>query len=183
MLVFIRADAQPTSFTCLLALKLSREMERRLGVAFAPRQQPTCGNTTGCAGTLSCLCLLHYPVDEKTTVTLSTPEPNRKKGAAMVSAGHSKGCMIHISEAEATTTNVATLLADVRAGAEAVILKDERHVAALRSAEPHPGRLCSEAIALAEAHASTVTLDRAFGRDLEEIINSRREPLDPPVWD
>lgn len=101
----------------------------------------------------------------------------------MVSAGHRKGCVIHISEAEATTTNVATLLAHVRAGAEAVILKDERPVAVLRSAEPHPGRLRSEAMALAEAHGSTVTLDRDFGRDLEEIINNRREPLNPPAWD
>jgi hypothetical protein len=32
--------------------------------------------------------------------------------------------VIYISEAEAATTNVATLLADVRAGAEVVIEKD-----------------------------------------------------------
>ena len=38
-------------------------------------------------------------------------------------------------------------------------------------------------IALAEAHGSTVTLDGDFGRDLEEIINSHREPLNPPAWD
>jgi len=53
----------------------------------------------------------------------------------------------------------------------------------LRSAEPHPGRLLSESIALAETHGSTVTLDGDFGRDLEEIINSHREPLNPPAWD
>ncbi len=42
----------------------------------------------------------------------------------------------------------------------------------LRSAEPHPhpGRLLSESIALAEAHGSTATLDGDFARDLEEII-------------
>jgi hypothetical protein len=28
-----------------------------------------------------------------------------------------------------------------------------------------------------------VTLDGDFGRDLEEIINSHREPLNPPAWD
>ena len=91
--------------------------------------------------------------------------------------------VIHISEAEAITTTVAALLAHVRAGAEVVIEKDARPLAVLRSAEPHPGRLLSESIALAEAHASTVTLDGDFGRDLEVIINSHREPLNPPSWD
>jgi len=91
--------------------------------------------------------------------------------------------VIHISEAEAVTTNVATLLAHVRAGAEVIIENDARPVAVLRPAEPHPGRLLSESIALAEAHGSTVTLDGDFGRDLAAIINSHREPLNPPSWD
>jgi antitoxin (DNA-binding transcriptional repressor) of toxin-antitoxin stability system len=86
--------------------------------------------------------------------------------------------VIHISEAEAATTNVATLLAHVRAGAEVVIENNARPVAVLRSAEPHPGRLLSESIALAEAHAKELgyepTLDPEFAADLEEIINSRK---------
>ena len=90
--------------------------------------------------------------------------------------------VIHISEAEAAS-DFASLMARVRAGAEVVIESDARPVAVLRSAEPHPGRLLSESIALAEAHGSTVTLDGDFGRDLEEIINSHREPLNPPAWD
>jgi hypothetical protein len=45
------------------------------------------------------------------------------------------------------------------------------------------GTAKTESIALAEAHRSTVTLDGDFGRDLEEIINSHREPLNPPAWD
>lgn len=91
--------------------------------------------------------------------------------------------VIRVSETEAATTNVATLLAHVRAGAEVVIENGERPVAVLRSAEPHPGRLLSESIALAEAHGSTATLDEDFARDLEDVINSHREPLDPPAWD
>lgn len=91
--------------------------------------------------------------------------------------------VIHISEKEAAATDVATLLAHVRAGAEVIIENDARPVAVLRSADPHPGRLLSESIALAEAHGSTVTLDEDFGRDLEEIINSHRDPLNPPAWD
>jgi antitoxin (DNA-binding transcriptional repressor) of toxin-antitoxin stability system len=91
--------------------------------------------------------------------------------------------VIHISEAEAATTNVATLLAHVRAGAEVVIENGVRPVAVLRSAKSHPGRLLSESIALAEAHGSTVTLDGDFARDLEEIVNSRHKPLNPPALD
>ncbi len=94
--------------------------------------------------------------------------------------------VIHISEAEAATTNVATLLAHVRAGAEVVIENDARPVAVLRSAEPHPGRLLSESIALAEAHAKELgyepTLDPDFAADLEEIINSRK-PRNVSTWE
>jgi antitoxin (DNA-binding transcriptional repressor) of toxin-antitoxin stability system len=90
--------------------------------------------------------------------------------------------VIHISEAEAAS-DFASLLARVRKGAEIVIETDARPVAVLRSAEPHPGRLLSESIALAEAHGSTVTLDGDFGSDLEAIINSHHEPLSPPAWD
>jgi len=91
--------------------------------------------------------------------------------------------VIHISEKEAATTNVATLLAHVRSGGEVIIENEARPVAVLRSAEPPAGRLLSESIALAEAHGSTVTLDGDFARDLEEIVNSHREPLNPPAWD
>jgi antitoxin (DNA-binding transcriptional repressor) of toxin-antitoxin stability system len=45
---------------------------------------------------------------------------------------------------------------------------------------PRPGRLLSECIALAEAHArggEGATLDDEFGKDLEEVIAGRREPL------
>ena len=91
--------------------------------------------------------------------------------------------VIHLSESEATATNVATLLAHVRAGAEVIIENDARPVAVLRSVEPHPGRLLSESIALAEAHGSTVTLDGDFAKDVEAAIESHREPLNPPAWD
>jgi antitoxin (DNA-binding transcriptional repressor) of toxin-antitoxin stability system len=108
--------------------------------------------------------------------------PSVARGVAMYNQLMAKR-VIHISEKEAAATNVATLLAHVRAGAEVVIENGARPVAVLRSAELQPGRLLSESIALAEAHGSTVTLDGDFGRDLEEIINSHREPLNPPAWD
>ena len=90
--------------------------------------------------------------------------------------------VIHISEAEAAS-DFASLMARVRAGAEVVIEHDAQPVATIRPAEPQPGRLLSESIKLAEAHGSIVTLDGDFGRDLEDIINSHREPLTPPEWD
>jgi prevent-host-death family protein len=90
--------------------------------------------------------------------------------------------VIHISEAEAAS-DFASLMARVRSGAEVVIEDNARPIAVLRSAEPHPGRLLSESIALAEAHGSTATLDGDFGRDLEDIVDSHREPLNPPAWD
>lgn len=90
--------------------------------------------------------------------------------------------VIHISEAEAAR-NFADVLARVRAGAEVVIDGHAPVVVSMRTSKREPGRLLSESIALAEAHGSTVTLDGDFARDLEAIINSHREPLNPPAWD
>lgn len=95
--------------------------------------------------------------------------------------------VIHISEAEAAG-NFADVLARVRAGAEIVIDgqesdRQEPIVVAVRPSKPEPGRLLSESIALAEAHGSTVTLDGDFARDLEDIVKSHSEPLNPPTWD
>ncbi|MGH9433476.1 MAG: type II toxin-antitoxin system Phd/YefM family antitoxin [Terriglobia bacterium] len=90
--------------------------------------------------------------------------------------------VIHISEAEAAS-DFASLLARVRAGAEAIIEQDAQPVAVLRPVGLRPGRLLSESISLAEAHGCTATLDGDFTADLEEVINSHREPLHPPAWD
>jgi hypothetical protein len=75
--------------------------------------------------------------------------------------------VIRIPKKEALATGLMTLLARVRAGAEILIEMDGGSVVVLRSAEPQPGRLLSESIAMAEAHGSTVTLDGNFGRDLD----------------
>jgi antitoxin (DNA-binding transcriptional repressor) of toxin-antitoxin stability system len=94
--------------------------------------------------------------------------------------------VIHISEKEATATDVATLLAHVRAGAEVVIENGERPVAVLQAALPLPGRPISESVALAEAHAKELgyepTMDPDFAADLAEIINSRK-PRNDSTWD
>ena len=89
--------------------------------------------------------------------------------------------VFHISDAEAAS-DFASLLGRVREGAEVVIEQDARPVAVMRPAEPQV-RLLSESLRLAREHGSTATLDGEFGRDLEESINSHREPLNPPAWD
>jgi hypothetical protein len=89
---------------------------------------------------------------------------------------------IRISEAEAEG-NFRALMAQLRVGAEIIIEENSRPVATLRLIEDPPVRLLSESLRLARQHASTVTLDEGFGRDLEAIVDSHREPLDPPAWD
>ena len=94
--------------------------------------------------------------------------------------------VIHLSEKEAAATDVAKLLAHVRAGAEVVIENGERPFAVLHAAEPARGRPISESIALAEAHAKELgyepTMEPDFATDLEEIINSRK-PRSIPTWE
>src|SRR2546429_6936681 len=80
----------------------------------------------------------------------------------------------------------ASLLDRVSAGAEVIIERNSRPVAVVRSAEAPRGRLLSESIALAVAHAKELgyepTMDADFAADLREIINSRK-PRDLSAWD
>ncbi len=76
--------------------------------------------------------------------------------------------VIRIWEAEAAATNVATLLAQVRAGAEIVIENGTRPVAVLHVAEP-VRRTISECIALLPED-STATIDPDFSKDVEAAI-------------
>jgi antitoxin (DNA-binding transcriptional repressor) of toxin-antitoxin stability system len=92
--------------------------------------------------------------------------------------------IIHISEAEAAA-DFAGLLARVRAGAEIVIESDTHPVAVVRLVAEPRGRLLSESIALAEAHAKELgyepVMDAGFAADLEEIIRNRK-PRDLSAW-
>ncbi len=88
--------------------------------------------------------------------------------------------VIHISEAEAAN-DFAAVLARVRAGAE-IVIEGREPIVIVRAGEAHAepvrGRLLSESIALAKAHAQELgyepTLDADFAADLEEIIRSRK---------
>jgi len=92
---------------------------------------------------------------------------------------------IHISEAEAAR-DFAGLMARVRAGAEVVIGTGTSPAVVLRAAEQPRGRLLSESIALAEAHARELgyepVMDAEFAADMEEIIRNRK-PRDTSAWD
>ena len=88
---------------------------------------------------------------------------------------------VHLSRAEAIR-DIAAILERVEQGAEVIVEADQRPVAVIQPVS-RPGRLLSECIALAEAHGSTATLDEDFAKDLEDIIQSHREPLDASRWD
>jgi antitoxin (DNA-binding transcriptional repressor) of toxin-antitoxin stability system len=88
---------------------------------------------------------------------------------------------IRVSEAEATN-DFRSLLAQVRVGAEVVVERDAEVVAVIRPAEPQV-RLLSESLRRAKERGSRSTLDGQFGRDLEAVVNSHREPLTRPAWD
>jgi antitoxin (DNA-binding transcriptional repressor) of toxin-antitoxin stability system len=91
--------------------------------------------------------------------------------------------VIHVSDAEAAN-DFASLLDRVSAGAEVIIERDSRPIP--RPAEAPRGRLLSECIARAEAHAKELgyepTLDPDFAADVREIINSRK-PRNFSAWD
>lgn len=89
--------------------------------------------------------------------------------------------VIHISEKEAATTDMANLLEHIRAGAEVVIENGQRPVAVVRPAEP-VRRTISECIALLPED-STATIDADFAKDVRAAIESHHEPLNPPAWD
>jgi len=89
--------------------------------------------------------------------------------------------VLHISESEAVATDLAALLARVRAGTEIVIERDKRPVAILHPVEP-VRRTISECVALLPEDSSA-TIDPDFAKDVELAVDSHREPLNPLAWD
>jgi transposase len=74
-------------FCCLLALKVSRELERRLHAACGTTgMQAEALTVPDALRSLARLCLLHYRVDEKTTVT-QLPQPDARQQALLQALG------------------------------------------------------------------------------------------------
>jgi hypothetical protein len=71
----------------MLALKLSREMGRRLREQFGTTDSNPYAITLGDALTsLASLCLMHYKIDEKTTVT-KLPQPSANQAKILTALG------------------------------------------------------------------------------------------------
>src|SRR5580704_3124690 len=92
---------------------------------------------------------------------------------------------IHISEDEAIR-DFPGLLARAHLGVEIVIEKESGSPIVLRKVAEPRGRLLSESIALADAHARETdcepVMDAEFAADLDEIIGNRK-PRDTSAWD
>jgi len=87
--VWVRKESRTRGhvFCCLLALKVSREMERRLRAAFGTTGTRADALTLPDALlALTRLCLLHYPVDEKTTLT-KLPQPDARQEEILKALG------------------------------------------------------------------------------------------------
>lgn len=88
---------------------------------------------------------------------------------------------LRISDADLARDPYA-VLARVEEGVEVIVERNHRPVATIRMPK-RSGRLISECIASARASASKVTLDGAFGKDVEEGIRERSQPWNPSSWD
>jgi len=87
--VWVRKESRTRGhgFCCLLALKLSREIERRLRAAFGTTETgPDAITLPDALRALTRLCLLHYQVDEKTTVT-QLPQPDARQQEILQALG------------------------------------------------------------------------------------------------
>jgi antitoxin (DNA-binding transcriptional repressor) of toxin-antitoxin stability system len=90
--------------------------------------------------------------------------------------------VVHISRADAAN-DFDGLMARAANGDEILIESDARVVAKLLPGDAARPRLLSESLRILNERGSSVTLDGEFGRDLDDIVNSHREPLNPPAWD
>jgi antitoxin (DNA-binding transcriptional repressor) of toxin-antitoxin stability system len=88
--------------------------------------------------------------------------------------------VLHISEAD-LARDVHAALDRVGSGAEIIVERDSQPVAVLRPAEPRRRKLSEIAAALAAD--STAAVDPDFAKDVQEVIESHREPLNPLAWD
>ncbi len=89
--------------------------------------------------------------------------------------------VVYISRTEAAS-DFDGLMARAANGDEIHIESNARVVARLLPGDAPLPRVLSDSLKILRKRGATVTLDGEFGRDLEEIIRSHREPLSPPAW-
>lgn len=88
---------------------------------------------------------------------------------------------VRITEAE-LARDVHTVLEQVQQGVEVVVEQNHRPVAIIKSSKPK-GRMISEIVADLKARGSNAVIDDDFARDIEQGIQARREPWNPPFWE
>ena len=87
--VFVRKESRTRGhvFCCLLALKLSREIERRLQAAFGTTDvDPHALTVNDALAALGRLCLLKYQIDDKTMLT-RLPNPDVRQREILAALG------------------------------------------------------------------------------------------------
>ncbi|HTS69379.1 MAG TPA: IS1634 family transposase [Terriglobia bacterium] len=87
--VFVRKESRTRGhvFSCLLALKLSRELERRLQAKFGTTENnPHALTLPDALRALGSLCLLEYQIDEKTRLT-KLPQPRENLQEILAALG------------------------------------------------------------------------------------------------
>ncbi len=82
---------------------------------------------------------------------------------------------LHMTEAE-VARDFAAVLEKIKQGAEVIVERNAQPVAVIKSPQ-FRGRSIDECIALAKKHGSHATLDEGFAKDLEEVIDSHRDPF------
>ena len=88
---------------------------------------------------------------------------------------------LRMTEAE-VARDLHGVLERVRHGAEIVIEQGNQPVAVIK-APTVKGRQISEVIAALEASGASAVIDEHFARDVEEAVNSLRQPWNPPSWE
>ena len=88
---------------------------------------------------------------------------------------------VRISETE-LPRDLHAMLEKVQQGVEVIVEQNHRPVAVIKASQP-AGRKISEVIAALEASGASAVLDEDFARDVEEAIQSYREPWNPPSAD
>jgi hypothetical protein len=90
--------------------------------------------------------------------------------------------VVHISRSEAASDSEG-LMARAADGDEILIEAGAGVIVKLLPADMPRPRLLSESLKILKERGSTARLDGDFGRDLEDVNRSHREPLNPPAWD
>jgi transposase len=87
--VFVRKESRTRGhvLACMLAMKISREIERRLRAAFGTTDSnPHAITLPDALASLTRLCLLHYPINADTTVT-RLPKPDVRQNEILTALG------------------------------------------------------------------------------------------------